>query len=108
MSQVTPQVDPSTSPSARADAAAVAVPFAAIVLAMLPAVLDQNLVVTYGLAGNALPPPVDQAINQVVATTNQQTTVNSDQPGDGGETQSGGTGGALPSEKEKKNLPVCK
>jgi EmrB/QacA subfamily drug resistance transporter len=46
MSQVRPQGHAPTSPSARADAAAVAVPFAAIVLAMLPAVLDQTILTT--------------------------------------------------------------
>jgi EmrB/QacA subfamily drug resistance transporter len=46
MSQVRSQAGAPPSPSERADAAAVAVPFAAIVLALLPAVLDQTILTT--------------------------------------------------------------
>src|SRR3954447_20971245 len=46
MSQATLQHPPSTSPGGRAGAPAVALPFAAIVLAMLPAVLDQTILAT--------------------------------------------------------------
>src|SRR3954468_12993228 len=46
MSQATLQHPPSTSPGERSVAPAVALPFAAIVLAMLPAVLDQTILAT--------------------------------------------------------------
>src|SRR3954465_11747345 len=46
MSQATLQHPPPTSPGERSVAPAVAVPFAAIVLAMLPAVLDQTILAT--------------------------------------------------------------
>jgi hypothetical protein len=62
-----------------------------------PAVLGESLKITYG--GAALPPPVQQGLDQVVASTNDQDKepeTNNTQPdldGDG---------------KEKKELPVCK
>jgi EmrB/QacA subfamily drug resistance transporter len=46
MSQATLQHPPPTSPGERSGAPAVALPFAAIVLAMLPAVLDQTILAT--------------------------------------------------------------
>ena len=66
----------------------------------LPAVLDQNFFVTYGAA--ELPPAVQQAINQVVATTNQQTEL----PAGDVTNETQGTG-EMGEDKEKKQLPVC-
>ncbi len=46
MRRSTPPIDAAQQPSARPGAVAIAVPFAAIVLAMLPAVLDQTILAT--------------------------------------------------------------
>jgi filamentous hemagglutinin family protein len=74
-----------------------------------PAVLGQNLMVTYCGSGTcnggttSPPPAVDQALNQVVAATNQQTNVLQSQD------PTGDTGAGTPEVKEKKKeLPVCK
>ena len=77
----------------------------------LPAVQDQNFFVTYGGMSNfvpaALPTGVQQAIDQVVAVTNQQTTVTnstSNTTSDSG----GNVGTGDPKdEKQKKALPIC-
>jgi len=79
-----------------------------------PAVLAQNLIVTYGLAP-PLPPPTEPPVtdggdtttasgDQVTDNLNTITDINS-----GPETQGdAGTGGGTPDEKEKKGLPTCK
>jgi hypothetical protein len=67
-----------------------------------PAVLDQNLFITYGgvpLVPPASVPGVEQVVNQIVASTNQQTDepvptlVDDPNAGEG--------------DKDKKDLPVC-
>ncbi|HXF67279.1 MAG TPA: hypothetical protein VNK67_11365, partial [Burkholderiales bacterium] len=69
-----------------------------------PAVLGVNLIVAYGTGGTTTTPPVEQAINQVIASTNQQTTIAET------ETAAGAGTGTAPEEddKKKKELPVCR
>ena len=73
----------------------------------VPAVLDQNLFISYG--GIPLVPPatsvpgVEQVLSQIIASTNQQTDATNETPGEVvtlSEPQEG--------EKDKKGLPVCK
>ena len=73
-----------------------------------PAVLGQNLIITYGqvMPPVVLPPAVvtdvEQTLNQVIATTNQQNNL-------AGGNLYGNTGGGVggPGEEEEKKLPVC-
>jgi filamentous hemagglutinin family protein len=72
-----------------------------------PAILDQNLTVTYGgssFVSGILPPAVQQAIDLLAAVTNQQTTLTqtTNTSGEGGS----GTGDPK-DEKQKKQLPIC-
>ncbi|HET9403078.1 MAG TPA: hypothetical protein VFO57_00670, partial [Burkholderiales bacterium] len=71
----------------------------------VPAVLDQNLLITYGGAGVVAPsvPGVEQAVNQIIASTNQTTTITDEEPVPA--TSDGGTTGG---EVKDKELPVCK
>jgi filamentous hemagglutinin family protein len=62
-----------------------------------PAILNQNLLVTYA---TTLPPAVQQEVNQVVASTNQQTTLT-----DTGQSDTGETG--TEDDKKKQQLPIC-
>lgn len=59
--------------------------------------------VIYG--SSALPPPVQQELNQIVALTNQQTTLNDEEKK---QAEEGGSGEPGAGEKDKKELPVCK
>ena len=65
-----------------------------------PAILGVNFNVTYGLSSSELPPSVEQVINQIVSTTNEQTIINESAVT---ETTSNGEEG----DKKKKSLPVC-
>ncbi|HEU0290728.1 MAG TPA: hypothetical protein VFR39_08255, partial [Burkholderiales bacterium] len=79
-----------------------------------PAVLAQNLIVTYGLAPPPPPPPppATGGGEGEETTADDQTTNNLNTISEiitGPETQGdGSTGGATPDEKEKKGLPTCK
>lgn len=67
-----------------------------------PAILGVNFNVTYGLSGGEiLPPSVDQAINQVVSTTNQQSAIIQNAV-----TETAG-GNGEEDDNKKKSLPVC-
>jgi filamentous hemagglutinin family protein len=86
-----------------------------------PAVLDQNLIVTYGVAPPPPPPPpspppggtqtgeetagVDQVISQIIASANEQTDPTNETPGENTVAASTDPKGG---EKDKKELPVCK
>jgi hypothetical protein len=63
-----------------------------------PAILGENLLITYGGAAE-LPPSVEQGVNQVIASTNDQ----KKEP----ETNNSDTG-PIGNGEEKKELPVCK
>jgi hypothetical protein len=69
-----------------------------------PAVLGDSFMVTYG-APSALPSGVQQAIDQVIVATNQQTTIMQN-TGNTGTDDEGGTGSGGTDDK-KKALPIC-
>ena len=69
-----------------------------------PAVLGESLKITYGAAAG-LPPAADQAINQIIASTNQQTTLTEEEKDALGITDN--TTGVGDDKGDKKDLPVC-
>lgn len=78
-----------------------------------PAVLGQNLMVTYNGAPAAAPAtvstPVDQAVNEIINATNQQTETITQTPGEDKEPAATSEEQKVAEgEKDKKSLPVCK
>jgi len=74
-----------------------------------PAVLGENLLVTYGGVAT-LPPALDQAVNQVINATNLQTEIVNETPGEDKEptTANSEEQKIVESDNDKKALPVCK